>query len=95
MHFCISFLNYGSGPCNWWSAASPIASSTEFPGCGVVPISDPFGRSGICGRSSVSPAHLNVQQPPRRSEFYSYVIFIVVYNNNNLHVHVLPAIICM
>lgn len=67
--FCIWLLNYGSGPCSWWSAASPIATSAEFPGCGVVPISDPFGRSGICGRSSVSPAHLNVQQPPRRSKF--------------------------
>ncbi|GIY81667.1 bromodomain adjacent to zinc finger domain protein 2A [Caerostris darwini] len=59
-----SVLNCDTGPCSWWSAASPIGSSSEFPGCGVS-ITDPFGRTGLCRNSPVSPAHLSVQQPRR------------------------------
>ncbi|XP_071035935.1 bromodomain adjacent to zinc finger domain protein 2B isoform X6 [Parasteatoda tepidariorum] len=59
----LSSLASSSGPCSWWSSP-PIGSSSEFPGCGV-PMSDPFGRSSLCGRSTVPPAHLSVQQPRR------------------------------
>ncbi|XP_055935023.1 bromodomain adjacent to zinc finger domain protein 2B-like isoform X4 [Argiope bruennichi] len=60
-----SVLNCDTGPCSWWSAASPIGNSSEFPGCGVPPITDPFVRPGLCRNSPVAPAHLSVQQPRR------------------------------
>ncbi|GFU48139.1 bromodomain adjacent to zinc finger domain protein 2B [Nephila pilipes] len=59
-----SVLNCDTGPCSWWSAASPIGSGSEFPGCGVS-ITDPFGRPGLCRNSPIPTAHLPVQQPRR------------------------------
>ncbi|KAG8200705.1 hypothetical protein JTE90_022319, partial [Oedothorax gibbosus] len=60
----LSSLASSSGPCSWWSSASSIGSGSEFPGCGV-PLSDPFGRTGLCRSATLSPAHLSVQQPRR------------------------------
>lgn len=56
----------GIGSCGWWSTSTPIASTTDFSGCGVSHMSHPFGHAGICGRPP-SP-HLRLPQP-RRSEW--------------------------
>ncbi|GIY66248.1 bromodomain adjacent to zinc finger domain protein 2B [Caerostris extrusa] len=55
-----SVLNYAyTGPCSWWSAASPIGSSSEFPGCGGIPSPQTLKTNILPNIVGVSPKKLS------------------------------------